>query len=223
MNFEDVLNIYHLKRQTETGFNFIGEIFQEIKEQYLAETTAKDKNQSWNAWSGKALEKLIEYSIKEFIETCGYPVALTSYCVLKRKKLSDKLETVKKNIAVSYAKAPIVPNVDLILYDQNSCQVISLLFCQASLRERVVQAAYWKIKLGDKQIRCYLVSTDNEQDFVQEGQNSSRNRIIVEHGEIDGAYIFGDIPESGKIKKFDRMFPDLTSIFKGWFDSKQNF
>lgn len=226
MNFDDVLNIYHQRRKIETGYRFIGELFKEIKQQYLAETTAEDKNQSWNSWSGKTFQKLIEYSIKEFVETCGYPVAVTSDSVLRRNQLSPSLEIVKRNILVFYADFALVPDADVVLYDKNSGKIISILSCKASLRERIAQAAYWKIKLSSfhttQNILCYLISTDNDKDFIRDGKDSSRNRIIVEHGELDGAYIFREIPESGNVKQFDKIFPDLTLIFEGWFNNQQD-
>jgi hypothetical protein len=93
------------------------------------------------------------------------------------------------------------------------------------LRERIAQAAYWKLKLQSfektRDILCYLVSTDNDGDFLRTENAISRDRIIVEYGELDGAYIFRDIPESTKVKNFGSIFEDLTSIFKRWFSASK--
>ena len=51
-----------------------------------------------------------------------------------------------------------------------------------------------------------MFSTDKDGDFSRTGEKISRNRIIVEFGELDGAWILRDIPESSKIKKFNHIF-----------------
>ena len=63
----------------------------------------------------------------------------------------------------------------------------------------------------------YLLSTDNDGDFLEIGENISRDRVIVEYGEIDRAYIFRDIPESDKVKNFSKIFDDLKVLFGKWF------
>jgi len=131
------------------------------------------------------------------------------------------LDKVRRNIVVFYDQYAIVPDADIVIYDKNSYKVIVVLSCKASLRERIAQAAYWKIKLQSadvtKHILCYLISSDKDSDFKNSGENISRNRIIVEFGELDGAYILRDIPESGKIKHFNKIFRDLNDILSNWF------
>ena len=67
----------------------------------------------------------------------------------------------------------------------------------------------------------YLLSTDNDGDFLEIGENISRDRIIVEYGEIDKAYIFRDVPESDKVKNFSKIFEDLKLLFHQWFKKKK--
>jgi hypothetical protein len=67
----------------------------------------------------------------------------------------------------------------------------------------------------------YLVSTDNDGDFVKIGEDIERNRIIVEEGEIDGAYIFrDDVPESDKVKHFHKLFDDLKTLFQRYLKQR---
>ena len=79
----------------------------------------------------------------------------------------------------------------------------------------------WKLKLQlndtTKNIFYYLLSTDNDDDFLNVGDDISRDRIIVEYGEIDKAYIFRNIPESDKVKNFSKIFNDLKKLFSKWF------
>lgn len=73
-------------------------------------------------------------------------------------------------------------------------------------------------------VRVFLATTDNDEDFVigekkrrESFDGKSRNRIIAEH-ELDGVYIlrddFEEGWESGKVKRYERIFDDLTEIFK---------
>lgn len=228
MNFEDIKRIYDRRRQTEKKYNFVRDIFSDIRKQYLKEAAAagKDANQSWNSWSGKAFQKLIEYAVADFTKISGFPVSITNDDELRKKRISAELDQVRRNIVVFYSQFAVVPDADIIIYDQKSLRVIAILSCKASLRERVAQAAYWKLKLqsfeGTQHILCYLISTDNDGDFLADGAETSRDRIIVEYGELDGAYILRDVPESAKIKNFSSMFVDLTSLFKRWFDGHKD-
>jgi type II restriction enzyme len=224
MTFDAVLEIYQRHKRRSQDFNFVSTIFAQIRKRYLedAQQRGKNPNQAWNSWSGHNLERLIAHIISDFIREAGFPVAITSDDQLRHKHIALELDEVRRKLLVFYEQYAIVPDADIILYDARTKDVIAILSCKASLRERVAQAAYWKIKLQSqaftKNILYYLVSTDNDNDFkLKEGQ-PQRDRIIVEFGELDGAYIFSDIPESAKIKQFDRIFDDLTTIFKHWFN-----
>jgi type II restriction enzyme len=221
MNFEDIKKIFDEHKCKSDNYNFVGHIFIDIRRQYEqeAKSAGKDPNQSWNAWSGKNFQKIIEYAIETHLRESQYPLGLTSDANLTKSVLPADLERVRTNIEVFYDQYSVVPDADIILYDRRNGKVIAVLSCKSSLRERIAQAAYWKVKLQSsmrtKDILCYLVSTDNDEDF--QGERKTRNRIIVEHGELDGAYILQDIPESEKVKNFRHIFPDLDAIFAAWF------
>lgn len=227
MNYEDIEKIYHHARESQSDYSFIGKLFADIKEKYQREAARRGKNpnQSWNSWSGHNFQKLITFIIEDYIKTCGYPVSVTNDKALGSTKLSAELEQVKRNIFVIYGQFAVIPDADIVLYDNESLRIIAILSCKASLRERIAQAAYWKIKLSSfettRNILCYLVSTDNDGDFLKTGEDTKRDRIIVEFGELDGAYILRAIPQSEKIKTFDHIFDDLNSIFYEWFKTSK--
>ncbi len=224
IDFNYIKNRYYELKTKNEGYNFIGKIFKEVEEKYKIEAEERGKNpqQSWNSWSGKALQNLITELVKEHILNCHYQVNLTSDDALRVKKLNTELDQVRRNIEVFYSQYSIVPDADIIVYSNIDYKVICVFSCKASLRERVAQAAYWKIKLtqsnGTKNIFYYLVSTDKDKDFVIKNGKISRNRIIVEEGELDGAYILREIHESSMVKNFSNIFNDLNRIFEEWFD-----
>lgn len=226
IDFNYILKRYYELKNKNDGYDFIGNIFKEIEEEYKidAEKRGKNTQQSWNSWSGKALQNLITELVKEHIFKSKYKVNLTYDGALRKTKLNRELDQVRRNIEVFYSKYSIVPDADIIVYSELDFKIICVFSCKASLRERVAQAGYWKIKLtqsdGTKNIFYYLVSTDKDKDFVIKKGKLSRNRIIVEEGELDGAYILRDIPESSKVKNFSHIFNDLDKIFKRWFEKK---
>lgn len=99
--------------------------------------------------------------------------------------------------------------------------VVAIISCKTSLRERIAQACYWKLKLVSsdttKHIRVFLATSDNDDDFsLNEKGEKSRDRIIAEY-ELDGIYILrGDFKhewESSKVKHYEQIFNDLVKIF----------
>ncbi|KKP33153.1 MAG: hypothetical protein A2312_02955 [Candidatus Staskawiczbacteria bacterium RIFOXYB2_FULL_32_9] len=223
MNLDKIKKIYLAKKDKELDHNFIKSIFDEIKKEYKEEKIieGKDANQSWNSWSGKALQELIKFIVEDYVSTLNYPIGITDDTKLRNKKLSPELDKVRRNIEIFYDSYSIIPDADIVIYDKSNYKIIAVLSCKASLRERVAQAAYWKLKFQyndtTKDILYYLLSTDNDGDFLEIGENISRDRVIVEYGEIDRAYIFRDIPESDKVKNFSKIFDDLKVLFGKWF------
>lgn len=218
MDFKDVLKIYHkMKVKNPNNFSFIGKMFQDIKKLYKADAKkrGKDPNQSWNSWSGKKLQKLINYIVVDYIENLKNGFETVSDDKLRKEKLPPNLDAVRRNVEIFYGEYSLIPDADVIVYDKSSYKVKLILSCKASLRERVAQAAYWKLKLlankTTEGIRVYLVSTDNDGDFIKRKTEIHRNRIIVEY-DLDGAYIFREIEESNKIKTFNKIFNDIKRI-----------
>lgn len=223
MDIEKIKKIYLSRKGKEVNLDFIKSIFDDYKSEYKKQKTldGKDANQSWNSWSGKALQELIMFIVEQYVQTLKYPIGVTDDVALRNKKLSAELDKVRRNIEIFYDSYSIVPDADIVMYDKNTSKVIAVLSCKASLRERVAQAAYWKLKFQynetTKDILYYLLSTDNDGDFLEIGEDITRDRIIVEYGEIDKAYILRNIPESHKVRNFNKLFDDLNELFGQWF------
>lgn len=228
MTFDEIKKIYLSKKQDAISHNFIKQIFDEIKAYYKKEKRkeGKDANQSWNSWSGKALQRLIKFILEDYVFSLKYPIGITDDVALRNKKLPAELDRVRRNIEIFYDSYSIIPDADIIIYDKTNFRIIAVLSCKASLRERVAQAAYWKLKFQyndtTREILYYLLSTDNDGDFLGVGENITRDRIIVEYGEIDKAYIFRDVPESDKVKNFSKIFDDFRYLFDQWFRRKKH-
>jgi type II restriction enzyme len=220
MKFEDLKKMYLQKRKENlNNFNFVSTMFYDIKGKYKKDALkgGKDPNMSWNSWSGKNLQKLITFIVKDFIQSSIENVGITNDNELSKKKLCKELDRVRRNVEVFYDKHSVIPDADIIVYDKNNCAVKMIISCKSSLRERVAQAAYWKLKLSTskitKEIKIVLVSTDNDKIFTYKDKKINKSRIIAEY-ELDGSYIFRDIKESKKVRNFNQIFEDLKILLE---------
>lgn len=65
MNIDDLLSRYELKKKKygNKAYRYVSELLREAKKQHKKDFTGNDHEQSWRAFKGKNLEKLIEYII----------------------------------------------------------------------------------------------------------------------------------------------------------------
>jgi type II restriction enzyme len=227
MTYQDVINLYENYRRIykENAYKYISKILQEVKQihyqDFLKNPTPKnDHEQSWKPFKGHALERLIAHILKEKIEEMG--LRLINGKKVDRtepKNLSVELQTVKRNLSIDFGKFGFhIPDVDLIVYNPIDFEVIAVVSSKSSMRERIAQSAYWKLKMKNysltKHIRVFLASPDEDGNFTAvKGMNKSRT--IVE-ADLDGAYIMSEISikESGKVKTFDKFIDDLKGLIK---------
>lgn len=232
MKFKDLLAIYERKK-AEIGLeaqNHLSALLIEAKKQHYEDFVAEqeenrrtgkkvktDHEQSWRAFKGKNLEKLIGFFLTEQVEALGLKV-VNGNKIERSENLSKELSEVKRNLAIDYGKLGLhVPDIDLVIYEPNSLKVVAVLSVKATLRERVAQAGYWKLKLSTdsftKHIRFYLVTLDEDGNFSTEMPNKPR---AIAEADTDGSYILTteSIVESAKAKRFDQFALDLKKLIE---------
>ena len=233
MDFEDLKGIYDEKKRLygEKAYLHISEIFEEAREeykqQYLASKRAQkriqqgktpDAEQSWKGFKGNNFERLILYIISSELGTDKIRCIPGGW--LKRKRLSAELSEVHQNLAVRYGQYRLLPDADLVVYNASTYEVKAIISCKITLRERIAQTAYWKLKLASDpatmHIKGYFVTTDEDGDLTKGLDNTlkasaARNRIIVEH-ELDGTYTLRESAESDRVKMFGRFIDDLRAL-----------
>jgi len=231
MTLSDLLKIYEEKKKQykDKAYLHISEVFEEARERYkseylsspraaklIAQGRTPDAEQSWKPFKGANFERLVLYIIRQELESMG--LRCVSGDKLRRpKNLPLELSDVYYKLVVRYGQHSILPDADLVIYEPESHEVIGIVSCKTTLRERIAQTAYWKLKLSQDPLRMhikgYFVTADEDRDLAR-GLNSpqvSRNRIIVEH-ELDGTYVFHDVEESEKVKPFPKFIADLRKI-----------
>jgi len=227
MEIKDVIRMYVEKREiygAET-YKHISELLSEAKEIHHRDwlrnpTPSGDHEQSWRAFKGKNFEKLVLYIIGKEVESLG--VKIVDGNTLERtlsKNLSHELNRVKRNLLVDYGEfGAHLPDVDLIIYKPGSCKIIAVISGKITLRERIAQTGYWKIKLSDdgitKHIKVFFITPDEDGTLLHK-QPAKKGRAIVET-DTDGAYVMSEtsVEESERVKMFDRFIPDLKTLIQ---------
>jgi len=234
MKFQDLIKLYEKKKEQykADAFRYISELLREAKELHKKDwqkspTPNKDHEQSWRAFKGKNLEKLVIYIIKDEVESLGLKIVEGN--TLERKNsnnLSEELNRVKRNLLIDYGEfGSHLPDVDIIIYEPKTREVIAVLSSKVTLRERIAQTGYWKIKLSQdkitKHIKVFFVTPD-EDKTLSIRKPAKKGRAIVEV-DTDGSYVMSEeeIEESNKVKKFDKFLIDLKNLIYAKRSNKQ--
>jgi len=225
MKFEDLKKLYLKKKEqfgTET-YKRISELLKEAKEIHKQDwlkhpTPNRDHEQSWRAFKGKNLEKLVQYIITDEVEELGLKV-VSGNKLERTTNLSKELSQVKRNLAIDYGEFGLhLPDVDIIIYNPKSYKVLAVISSKVTLRERIAQTGYWKLKLlqdeATKHIRVYFITPDEDGTLMHK-KPTKKGRAIVEV-DLDGSYVLTEeeIEESNKVKLFEHFIDDLKNLLK---------
>jgi len=133
--------------------------------------------------------------------------------------LSEELSNIKRNLLIDYGEFGYhLPDADIIIYKPKSFKVIAILSSKVTLRERIAQSGYWKLKLSSqkltKHIRVYFITPDEDGTLTTKNP-AKKGRAIVEL-DLDGSYVLSEtnIEESNKVKPFDKFIDDLKKVLK---------
>ena len=228
MNIKDLIKLYEKKREVYGAdtYQHISELLNEAKKIHYEDwlkhpTPSRDHEQSWRAFKGKNLEKLVLYIVKKEVENLGLKIVNGSR--LERTlstNLPLELNRVKRNLLIDYGEfGSHLPDVDLIIYQPKSCKILAVISSKVTLRERIAQTGYWKIKLSDddltKHIKVFFITPDEDNTLTVK-QPAKKGRAIVEV-DTDGSYVMSEleVEESKKVRMFDKFIPDLRNLLAG--------
>lgn len=235
MKFQDLIKLYE-KKKTQYGaeaFRYISQLLREAKELHKRDwlkspTPNKDHEQSWRSFKGKNLEKLVVHIIKDEVESLGLKVVEGN--TLEKtsgNNLSEELSRIKRNLLVDYGEfGAHLPDVDIIIYDPKSFEIIAVISSKVTLRERIAQTGYWKIKLSQdkitRHIKVFFVTPDEDRTLSLR-KPAKKARAIVEV-DTDGSYVMSEdeIEESNKVKKFDKFLIELKNLIYAKRSKKDN-
>jgi type II restriction enzyme len=182
-------------------------------------TTKKiDHEQSWRAFKGKNLEKIIVHILTDEVHDLGLKIVSGSGLEhTSSSKLDKVLDRVKGNLLVNYGEFGMhLPDTDITIFDPSDSCVLAVVSVKVTLRERIAQTGYWKLKLSTtpvtKDIKVYFITPDKDGTLTIK-KPTKKGRAIVE-SDIDGSYVMteANIEESDHVKKFDRFISDIKNI-----------
>lgn len=225
MEFEDLKKLY-LKKKEQYGketYKHISELLKEAKKIHKRDwlknpTPNRDHEQSWRAFKGKNLEKLVQYIITDEVEDLGLKV-VNGNQLERSTNLSKELSQIKRNLAIDYGEFGLhLPDVDIVIYNPKDCKILAVISSKVTLRERIAQTGYWKFKLCQddltKHIKVYFITPD-EDGTLTKIEPAKKSRAIVEV-DLDGSYVLTEevIDESNKVKLFEHFINDLRKILE---------
>ena len=127
------------------------------------------------------------------------------------------MSQVKRNLAIDYGEFGLhLPDVDIIIYHPQTYKVLAAISSKVTLRERIAQSGYWKLKLvqdeATKHIKVYFITPDEDGTLTYK-RPTKKGRAIVEV-DLDGSYVLTEekIEESNKVKLFEHFIDDLRKL-----------
>jgi len=225
MKFDDLVKLYekYRKKYGRNSYKYISKLLSEAKKIHKKDwmkspTPNKDHEQSWRAFKGKNLEKLVIHIIKEEVEKLGLKIVDGNKLErTKASNLSNELNKVKRNLLIDYGEfGSHLPDVDIIIYNPENFEILAVISSKVTLRERIAQTGYWKLKLSQddvtKHIKVFFVTPD-EDKTLNTRRPAKKGRAIVEV-DTDGSYVMSEeaVEESNKVKKFDKFINDLKKL-----------
>ncbi len=124
MTFEDLKKLY-LKKKALVGqeaYKFISQILRKAKTIHKRDwkkrpTTGGDHEQSWRAFKGKNMEKLILYIIEDAVEEMGLKI-ISGNRLERAKRISEELAQIKRKLCIDYDEYGMhLPDVDMVIYN----------------------------------------------------------------------------------------------------------
>ncbi len=82
---------------------------------------------------------------------------------------------IKRNLLVDYDEfGAYLPDVDMVIFDPKDSRVVAVLSSKVTLRERIAQTGYWKIKLAcnkvTQHIKVYFITPDEDGTLTKKDQ-----------------------------------------------------
>lgn len=224
MTTDDLIELYKKKKKKfgNEAYKYISDIFAEAKNIHAKDAIARgvrDTDQSWRSFKGHNLEKLIEYIIVDGVRSLGLEI-INGNKIKSITKNDIVNSTLKRNLCIDYGECGMhLPDVDLVIYKPKTYKVIAVLSSKVTLRERVTQTGYWKLKLNEqvytRHIKVFFITLDEDGTLTTKIP-TKKGRAVCEV-DTDGCYVLTNenIETSNKVKMFSEFLNDLSKLRKG--------
>ena len=213
--FEELMRLYRRRLETNPkAYEEISDILEEMKPIHRADAIrrgVRDVEQSWRAWKGNNYERFVREIVASSIEA-RLPLRVIRGSILERRTLDKEFSRVKRNLLVDFGgHGSFLPDADIVVYSPEDGAVKAIISCKITLRERVAQAGYWKLRLladeVTEHIKVLFATPDEDNTLMSDRPNKSK--AIALH-ELDGTYVLQEgASEKPHLKALDEIIEEL--------------
>ncbi len=198
----------------------------EILHQFEAQQAGYDgdQGQMLKVVAGKGLQKLVRVLVEDVVgalnQERGLALRCTSADELSKLNSSPSLDLVKRNLLIDYGPYGMhLPDADVVLYHAETLAVVCIVSCKTSLRDRLKQTAYWKLKLQQNphthHIRVCLMTPDKDRTLV-ENRYPPRKNYAIASADLDATYLLRpSFDATAMIKPFTDFASDVSDWMSG--------
>lgn len=192
--FEELMKLYRKRLETNPkAYEEISDILEEMRPIHRADAIRRgvsDVDQSWRRWKGSNFEGFVRCIVASSIET-QLPLKVIDGSILSGRTVDRELSRVKRNLLVDFGEhGSFLPDADIVVYSPADGAVKAIISCKVTLRERVAQAGYWKLRLladeVTEHIKVLFATPDEDNALMSDRPNKSK--AIALH-ELDGTYV----------------------------------
>ncbi|GAA7511558.1 hypothetical protein ckin130_14390 [Helicobacter pylori] len=115
-----------------------------IKQNKSKEETSILARQGFVSAVGRALEKIIEFLLKDFCIKNN--VKMTNDKILRAKRINGELDKVKRALLVHFGGYSVLPDIILYQTNKDNVKILAILSVKNSFRERFTKDALLEIK-----------------------------------------------------------------------------
>ncbi len=199
------------------AYKKVSSYLKDIEEEYKENASAnKDKGQGWRSIKGRLFERFVKFILEKEDSELGLGIGFSSDREIEKLKPGSKLFAIKEQIQVSYGDYDaLTPDADIVIYLKKNLRVLAIISCKVTLRERIAQTGYWKLKLEQRHnhfdVKYFLVTLDQDGDF-EKSLNIKRNRIIAE-ADTDGVFVVSEnFQPAGNVYDFTYLIARLQEL-----------
>ncbi len=185
---------------------------------YIKQNKSKEEasilaRQGFVSTVGRALEKIIEFLLKDFCIKNN--VKMTNDKTLRAKRINGELDKVKRALLVHFGGYSVLPDIILYQTNKDNIKILAILSVKNSFRERFTETPYWKLKLLQSpvtsHIKVFMITPDNDEE-ISFKDKPKKARIVMEH-ELDDLYLAkSHFDQSPKIKGIENLLEDLKRL-----------
>ena len=207
----------------EPAHEHLTELFNKIKPEHRrrwrdANPDKSGYEQAWRAWKGKNFkllaEELIQAGVLRANAATQRQLALVSEAQLKPAQIDDDLRPIRDALSVDCDSfGSYLANFDFAVYDDSSAEIVAIISCKTTLRERLVTLLFWGGLLqrgsAGRQARLVLMTLDEDQQLRRMSNQPSKNYALV-NTYVDATYMLThSFEETERIHRFSRFGEDL--------------